>query len=115
MSKQRAKGTAWETAVVRWLRERGFDRVERRSLHGTNDKGDITGINEVVIECKNAKTYKLAEWMDETQQEVKNAGANIGVLLVKRIGKTDPGMGYWVMSAEDGARLLKEAGYGYPI
>lgn len=115
MSKQRAKGTAWETAVVKWLREHGFPFTERRSLHGTNDMGDITGIPGVVIECKNAKTYKLAEWIDETTQETTNAKADIGVLFIKRIGKTDPSMGYWVMTAEHGARLLKEAGYGDPF
>jgi hypothetical protein len=111
VSKQKQKGTAWETAVVKWLRDRGFN-VERRALHGTNDRGDIAGIEGVVVECKNAKTYKLAEWIEETKAERDNDNAQFGVLLVKRTGKTDPGEGYWIMTAVDGAELLRRAGFG---
>lgn len=110
MSKQRQKGTLWETSVVRYLREHGF-LAERRALHGAADKGDIAGVDGVVIECKNAKTYKLAEWIEETKVERDNASADIGVLFVKRIGKTDPKEGYWIMTGEDGLKLLKKAGY----
>lgn len=111
MSKERQKGTAWETATVNFLREQGFVHAERRALHGATDLGDITGVPGVVFECKSHKTYKLGEWADETAEERDNAKADVGVLIVKRVGKAGADKGYWIMSAEDGAFLLKEAGY----
>ena len=44
-SRQKAKGTRFESSVVRYMREAlGDDRIERRALHGTQDMGDIYGI-----------------------------------------------------------------------
>ena len=50
MSRSKAKGTAAETAVVRFLRAVGFTQAERRTLGGTQDRGDIAGVPGVVIE-----------------------------------------------------------------
>ena len=58
----KAKGTAWETAVVDYLRANGHPHAERRALSGNTDRGDIAGVPGVVIECKNAKTMALAAW-----------------------------------------------------
>lgn len=44
----KARGTAAETAVVRYLR-RWWPNVERRALAGNADKGDLTGIPGVTI------------------------------------------------------------------
>ena len=43
MNKAKAKGTAFETAVVRFLADETGAWVERRALSGTNDKGDLIG------------------------------------------------------------------------
>lgn len=96
---------------MQFLKEQGFIHAERRALHGATDMGDISGVIGVVFECKSHKTYKLAEWMEETQEERDNANADVGILVVKRIGKSAASQGYWIISAEDGAKLLKEAGY----
>jgi hypothetical protein len=53
MSKSKQKGTAAETAVVNWLVSKGRKHVERRSLNGVNDRGDIAGVPGVVLEVKN--------------------------------------------------------------
>lgn len=111
MSKQKQKGTAFETLVVNFLREHGFRYAERRSLTGSADKGDITGCGPIVWECKNHKTYHLSEWMRETETETLNATADIGVLVVKRAGVGDPARQYAVLTLEDVTRLLKAAGY----
>ncbi len=55
MSRNKQKGTAFETLVVRWLAENGFPYAERRALAGTHDCGDVTGIPGLVIECKTTK------------------------------------------------------------
>lgn len=111
MSKQRQKGTAAETAVVNYLKEHGFPYAERRALHGTADKGDITGCGPVVFEVKNHKTLDLAGWIKELEAETVNADANVGAVVAKKRGTTDPGQWYAVMPFEWLVWLLKEAGF----
>lgn len=112
MSKQKQKGTAYETLVVRFLRASGFPHAERRALHGGNDEGDVTGVPGVVWECKNHKALKLSEWLNETEVERDNANADVGVLVVKRQGFGTPEKHYAVLTLQDVCRLLVEAGYG---
>ena len=111
MSKQRAKGTMYESMVAQYLRDNGFPYAERRALSGTYDKGDLTGMPGLVVECKNHKELSFSEWLRETEQERQNADADYGVLVVKRRGVWDAGESYAVMSLADMARLLKQAGY----
>lgn len=91
MSKAKAKGTAAETAVVRYLKSFEFryvgkvwPNVERRALSGGKDMGDIAGIPNVVIEIKAAERLELAKWQRETLTEMANANAEHGLLVVKR-------------------------------
>jgi len=111
MSRSKQKGTAWETAVVNWLREQGVTYAERRALAGVNDQGDISGIPGVVIECKSERAMTLASYVDETEVERANNGARVGFAWIKRRGKTSPGAGYVVMTGVQVLQLLKEAGY----
>lgn len=111
MSKQKQKGTAAETAVVNWLISKGRNHVERRSLNGTNDRGDIAGIPCVVIEVKNHQTMKLSEWVEEMLVEVDNDKADTGVVIHKRKGTTDVGKWYATMTVQQWEQLIKEAGY----
>lgn len=108
MSKQRAKGTAAETAVVRYLQAQGFIHVERRALHGTQDKGDITGLPGVVIEVKNHAKLDLAGWLKELEQEMVNAKADFGFVVAKKRGTTDPGEWYVVMPLKVLIEEIKE-------
>lgn len=111
MSKSRAKGTAFETLVVRWLREHGFPYAERRALHGTLDKGDITGCGPLVFECKAKKAHDFSGWLKETEIERHNANADYGILVVKRTGYGDGADQYAVMRLADMVDLLKKVGY----
>lgn len=111
MSASRAKGTAWESAIVGYLLGRGWPHAERRALNGSQDKGDIAGILGWVIEAKNARAITLAEWAKELEAEVRNAKAHGGVLWIKRRGKSSPADGYVVMDGTTFTRLLGEAGY----
>ena len=111
MSKERAKGTNFETFIVNYLKDM-YPFVERRSLNGALDKGDITGTDpRLVWECKNHKTLKLSEWLRETAVETTNAPADFGVLIAKRMGVGDPAQQYCVMTLEMMVGLLKQAGY----
>lgn len=111
MSKSKRKGTAFETAVVRYLAANGFPYAERAPLAGNKDRGDITGTPGLVWECKNAREIRLAEWSDETFVEMVNAGAHYGILVVKRPRYGDPADAYAVLPLSNLVELLKEAGY----
>lgn len=111
MSKSKRKGTAWESAVVDYLRTHGAPHAERRALNGTKDRGDIAGVPGVVIEAKSAARVELAAWLDEAEQERDNDKANIGVVWFKRRGRTNPGAAFVLMSGDTLVQLLTDAGY----
>lgn len=95
MSRQKDKGTAHERAVARYLRDAlGDERIDRMPLHGAKDEGDIAGVRcktrRVVIECKNCKELRKAEWLDEAQIEKGNADALVGAVCYKAAGKGSP-------------------------
>jgi predicted lipoprotein len=112
MSKSRRVGTAWESAVVTYLRERGWPYAERRALAGSNDRGDIAGVVGVVIEAKSVARVELAAFLDEAHVEAANDRADMGVVWLKRRGRTSAREGYVVMDGETFTRLLSDAGYG---
>lgn len=117
MSKARQKGTLAETAFVKFLARHGFPHAERRALHGTDDKGDVTGTVGLAWEVKNHKTYQIPAWMKEAQLEAQNAKADYGLLVIKpnRVG-TDSVADWWVvLPVSDAVKLLREAGYGDPL
>jgi hypothetical protein len=114
VSANKAKGTKWESAIVAFLRDRGFTYAERRALSGSSDKGDLTGIPGLVVEAKHVARTDLSGWLDEAEQERDNANADVGLVWIKRRAYTSPGRAYVVMSGDDLVWLLKAAGYGPP-
>jgi hypothetical protein len=63
--------------------------------------------------CLNVKQrHELSSWLSQTEQERQNAGADHGILVVKRQGHNTGAEQYAVMRLEDMVKLLKEAGYG---
>lgn len=102
----RQKGTAFETAVVRYLNSCGFN-VERRALSGNQDKGDIRGVPEFVLECKATKAIDLAGFVDQTTAESINAGEPYGACIIKRRQKSVDAA-YVVMPLWQFAELLSE-------
>jgi hypothetical protein len=84
VNRSKAKGTAWETALVEYLKVSGFPYAERRALCGTSDRGDVAGIPGVVLEAKAEKVIDLAGYMNEVAAEKRNAGAQVGAAVIKR-------------------------------
>jgi len=109
MSKAKQKGTLAETAVADFLKQI-FTAVERRTLSGKNDRGDIAGVPGCVVEVKNQKSYKIHEWMKETEIERLNASAEFGVLVIKPNGVGVSKVGDWwaVVSLETIRKLIEE-------
>jgi len=90
------KGTAFETAVVEFLKPH-FPTVERRALHGNTDKGDIAGIPEWTFELKNRKTLDVGGAVDEATLEAMNANTAYGVAIIKRPRRGDVAHSFAVM------------------
>ncbi len=114
MSRSKAKGTAWESAIVRYLTEHGFPHAERRALTGSQDRGDIAGLPGIVVEAKNRATTSLGVWMDEALVEQANDGADYAAVWHHRAGKASPADGYVTMTGAAWVRLIRQAGYGTP-
>lgn len=116
MSRQKAKGTAFETAVARYLRWALDDeRIERRTLQGVNDRGDIAGVRfaggSVVLECKNTKQANLSQHLKEAKTEAANDDTTMWALVQKRHGvgisdREHVGQQLVVMELETFARFL---------
>src|SRR5713101_2864629 len=93
MSKQRHKGTAFETLIVDYLRDSGtFPQASRSPLHGAKDTGDTMNTQPFVLEIKNVKQMSLGAWIDEVGREYANAlqkGSRyrFSALIHKRRGK----------------------------
>jgi len=112
MSKNKAKGTAAETAVVNYLNANGYPFAERRALAGINDKGDVAGIPAVCIEIKAQRTYTIPAWLKELAVEKANAKAKTAFLVVKPNGVGDKNTGQWwaILPLADMVELMRKAG-----
>lgn len=105
----RAAQAERDTAAL--LRKIGFRGADR--AHGAGkryDVGDIRGVPHTVIEVKAEKAFNPSTWLSEAEVERQNANADWGIVVAKRPGKGIQD-GYFIMRAEDGLRLLKEAIY----
>ena len=114
MSKAKAKGTAAETAVVKYLSGQGFPLAQRRALSGALDQGDVTGTPCLTFEVKNHKSYQFQAWLREAEVEKNNAGADFCPLIVKPngVGLSSVKDWFFVLTMDEGMALLRAAGYG---
>ena len=116
MSKAKAKGTAAETAFVKYLQGHGFAGAERRALGGGSggDLGDITGTPCLTWEIKNVRKYSIPAWLLESAAERENARADYCPLIVKPVGVglANPGNWWAILTAVELVELLCAAGYG---
>jgi hypothetical protein len=104
MNRSKARGTAFETDVVDYLAPE-LPGVERRTLTGNKDKGDISGIYDWVAECKDEKKMNLAGAVDESLVEAENAHASWAVAIIKRPRK-NVSMAYAVMTLKQYRDLM---------
>lgn len=81
---RKAKGTRWETAVVRWLRDQGLYAYKPRQ-EGFADVGDIHA-PPVVLQAKDWKDVvsALREGTDGVRLQRLRAGLPFGFAVVKR-------------------------------
>lgn len=108
-SRNKAKGSAWERAIVEHLHNAGWPYAERRIAGAAKDRGDIAGVVGVVIEAKNTSRLTLAEWVEEADLERENDGAWLGVVWHKRRNKASAADGYVTMTGAQFTALLARA------
>ena len=74
-NKMKAKGTAFESLVVRYLRDRSFKRCYRPAVKGSADTGDINGIagsrRQAIIQCKNQRKFDLSGWLNDAVSQAQ--------------------------------------------
>lgn len=87
MNRSKAKGTAFESDLIRYLQSNGYPDAERRALSGVLDKGDVAGVAGWVLEAKNHREMDLATWIAEAQREAINAKTWRYAVVHKRRGK----------------------------
>lgn len=106
----KAKGTAWESALLPLLR-RVWPAVLRAPRWGSKDLGDFTGTGAFCLEAKAHRAISLAEFVDQAKDEAVHAGADWPVVLVKRRMKPAE-EGYAVMEIGTFLDLLYRSGVG---
>jgi Holliday junction resolvase len=107
-SPQKAKGSAYEREVAVYLRDNGFPQADRRYGAGVQyDKGDLVGVPDVTIECKNHAKIDLAQFIDEAIVEAGHARTKYGVAVIKR-RRHNVAQSYVVMTLEQFTLLLQE-------
>ncbi|MGW6855841.1 hypothetical protein [Streptomyces xanthophaeus] len=80
----KAKGTAFESALVAYLREHHNAAAHRNVQMGAKDIGDIDGYYLHALEAKAEKTITLADYIAQANREAIHAGQPFGCAVVKR-------------------------------
>jgi hypothetical protein len=82
-SYNKAKGSKFETDVMKYLRKLGHF-AERLAKAGANDEGDIVTIiagQTYILECKNRKSLDLPQFWAEAQAEAANYAKARGLVV----------------------------------
>lgn len=101
VNRSKSKGTAAETAVCDFMRRTWWPDARRLSLNGGKDIGDINAHPRLVVEVKADKSLAYPEFLRETAAEVDNAGADIGVCVIKPPGYGVKRVAEWWMLFSD--------------
>lgn len=96
----RRRGADAERRVVAWLREHGWPGAERAVRTGYRtatragaDPGDIIGTPGLVWQVKDCAREQVDAWLAETEEQAEAAGADYGLLVVRR--RRVGGVGRW--------------------
>ena len=97
VNKSKNKGTAAETAVVRYAKANGFPDAQRLPLMGSKDIGDVRLTDGIHLEVKAGERANspspalVVDWLEEARNEARNAGPFVECYLVtKRKGYGSP-------------------------
>jgi Holliday junction resolvase len=83
-SYNKAKGSKFETDVVKYLRKLGHS-ASRLAKAGSKDEGDVVTIiagQTYILECKNRKSINLPQFWAEAQTEAANYAKARGLPVI---------------------------------
>jgi len=105
-NKHKAKGTRHESTVTRALRAFGLQVIKPRQ-EGRRDIGDMH-LSPFVLQAKDWTSWQdaIREGLDGAEVQVKNAGEQYGVAVVKR-ARRKVGEAYAVMTLATFARVVR--------
>lgn len=103
----KAKGTAWETAVVNYLISEGID-ARRVVQTGRADQGDIHAGGAWCIEAKDHKAHDFPGYIRQANSEATNAKLSYGVAVVKK-RRDNVKNAYVVLDLETFARWVRDS------
>jgi hypothetical protein len=98
------------------MRRTWWPDARRLSLNGGKDIGDINAHPRLVVEVKADKSLAYPEFLRETAAEVDNAGADIGVCVIKPPGYGVKRVAEWWMLFSDATfhTIVSREGYCGP-
>lgn len=103
-NKPKAKGTAAETAVVRWLHANNFTSARRIVMEGGQTTADVYVSPWLVLQVKAYATVQpdttIDKWLDQADEQGFHSG-QVCRLVVKRPGKSSPEH-WWLLARIDG-------------
>ena len=111
-SSAKAAGARFERTVADYLASTVDDRIDRRVKSGAKDKGDLASVRltdgrRVVVECKDyGGRFEVSTWLSEAETERVNDGADVGLVVAKRRGTTQPGDQVVFMTLETLSKIL---------
>lgn len=105
MTASKRKGTAWESALVAYLREHHNPDAHRNVQMGAKDIGDVSGYYLHALEAKAERSITLADYIAQANREAVHAGQPFGCAVVKRRMKGTAD-GYVVRDVRTDVRLM---------
>ncbi|QWF78734.1 hypothetical protein [Amycolatopsis sp. CA-230715] len=114
------RGKEAEQAVARWLREHGWPDAQRTVRtgwkvgdHQSRDRGDIDGTRGLCWQVKTSRDdftdTRVLAVLAATADQAVASGADYGIAIERRAGKTDPGRWWAWMTAGDLYALAETA------
>lgn len=114
-TRQSAKsaGARFERQIADHLDAHLPGRIDKQPHTGAKDKGDIAGVTTtdgrpIAVECKNVTRTQLASWIHEAHTEADNLGADAGIIIHKRHGRSAPDAQWVTMTVADLTAILTD-------
>ena len=82
----KARGTRWEVAVAAFLRAAGWTEVFRLAPGGEHDAGDIGGLPDWALECRDRARMDLAGDVRDAELRAVKKGCRFGAAVIKKRG-----------------------------
>jgi hypothetical protein len=89
-SANKRKGDLFNRQIIKHLIAEGITDAHRYQDGYHLDRGDVAGIPGIVIQAKNVVQVKWSNWFLNVRLQQVHAASPIGILALKRQGRSDP-------------------------